>query len=208
MAAIVFLVRHYLQYKDLLASVQNASNEPELVSSDVEHAAVSNEVGTAKFGLDIATFLPSDGLAANVRVPRFERSFGILVPCNFPKLLQACLGNDPYPLLPRLSASGIIIVRETRTGKPKVRELRTVCATGLPASGCAAHHSGRLAAISGKSAGRQAICAPHKGPSQKSLAGSDTLTPPVLDTLAQDLDGFSVQRRKESCRLLPTTKKF
>src|SRR5207249_1825270 len=60
----------------------------------------------------------------DVRIPRPERRFGVLVAGRLPELLQASLGDDPHPL-PLVAASEGIVVRKTRTIKAKVRETRT-----------------------------------------------------------------------------------
>jgi hypothetical protein len=108
-------MRHHLKDKDLLARVQNASNQPVLVTANVEDDAVADDAGRSKLGPDISPRMPRDCLVADVRMPGPEGTFGVSMFRKFPELSKPSFGNDPHPMLFLSSASYAILVRKTRT---------------------------------------------------------------------------------------------
>jgi hypothetical protein len=123
---------HYLEDENLLAGIQNSSNEPEFVAANVEHNAITNNAGRAEIRFDIAPSLPLNRSAVDVCVPRPKRSFGIPALGQRPKPSQPRLGDNPHPMLLRffLSASSLIVVRKIRTGNKKVRKIRSRAVRG------------------------------------------------------------------------------
>ena len=55
---VVLLMRHDFENEYFLAGIQNASDQPVLVASDVEDDTVANEAGAAKLLPDISPGLP------------------------------------------------------------------------------------------------------------------------------------------------------
>src|SRR5712691_1610368 len=86
---VVLFVRHDLEDKHLLAGVKNPCDQPVFVAADIENDAVANQAGLAKVGLYISPGMPGHGFFADVRMPRPQRSLGILVVGAFPELPES-----------------------------------------------------------------------------------------------------------------------
>lgn len=122
---VVFDMGHHLEDQDLVAGIQDTSDQPKLVPPNVEDHTASDQTGCSKFRFHVPPGTPVDGPAAHVAIPRFQRAFRIGGIRSFPEFPQPRFGNYPHPCSPLLLVSGII-VRKKRTSQERVRELRTL----------------------------------------------------------------------------------
>ena len=60
-------------------------NQPILVSADIEDYAIANMTGRGKIRFDLSPTIPINCPTADVRVPRPERSLGVLTAGRLPK---------------------------------------------------------------------------------------------------------------------------
>jgi len=66
---------HDSQDKYLLTRIEDASDQARLVSANVEHDAVSNQIGIAERQANFTPILPRNGLVTDVGEPRTKRTF-------------------------------------------------------------------------------------------------------------------------------------
>ena len=76
--------------------VDDSCHQPVLVASDIEDHTVADEADTGKVPLHVSPRVPRHGLVADMRVPRPQWPFSILMAGSLPELFQTSLGNHPH----------------------------------------------------------------------------------------------------------------
>jgi len=115
-------VSQHEEDEDFLTGIENASDEPEFVATDIKDDTISNDAGSGEDIFDISPRMPANGGVADMLVPSLKGSLRGLPTGEIPELAQTGFRDDAhrrYSWDKPIRQVSIILVRKTRTGNPR-----------------------------------------------------------------------------------------
>ena len=96
LVAIVFFVSQCEEDEDFLTGIENASDEPKFVSTDVKDDTISDKAGSGEDNFDVGPRMPANGGMADVLVPSLKGSLRGLPTGEIPELAQTRFRDDTH----------------------------------------------------------------------------------------------------------------